>query len=283
MAREGCLYIVATPIGNLGDITFRAIEVLKTVDVIAAEDTRHSQRLLGHYGIKTASISLHEFNERQRIAELVKRLQDGQQIALISDAGTPLVSDPGYLLVKSVRDLHFRVVPVPGACAAIAALCASGLPTDRFIFEGFLPPKGARRKQRLIELHDETRSMIFYEAVHRINDLIELMINVFGGERRVVIARELTKAFETIHQSSLADIKQWLEDEPEQRRGEFVVVLQGIDLSLCKPDVKALKRLLEILLSELSLKQAVDLAAKISKGARNELYQLALQLKKGKT
>lgn len=282
MKKSGSLFIVATPIGNMGDITFRAIEILKYVDLIAAEDTRHSARLLNHYGINVPLLSLHEHNESQRISELISRLKDGKNIALISDAGTPLVSDPGYRLVQAVHHAHLSVVPIPGACAAISALVVSGLSTDRFVFEGFLPAKGAARRQRLLELSTEPRTVILYEAPHRIENLLEMLVTTYGGERLATIARELTKTFETIRHDTLANLQAWVNADPQQRKGEFVVVLQGAQLTAVSEDEMQLQDLLNILLLELPLKQAVSIAAKISKQNRNQIYRLALEMSSGK-
>jgi len=275
---SGSLFIVATPIGNLADITYRAVEILKTVDLIAAEDTRHSQHLLTFYGIKTPRISLHEHNEQQRIKQLITLLQEGKQIALISDAGTPLISDPGYRLVAALHQMRIPIVPIPGACAAINALVASGLPTDRFIFEGFLPVKGSVRKQRLQELAEESRTVIFYEAPHRIEDLVNQLITEFGGVRLATVAREITKNFETIHHATLNDLKQWLSDDANQRKGEFVVIVQGKEKKPELQNEEELKRILKILLAELSLKQAVALAVSITHLKRNYVYNIALNL-----
>lgn len=273
---QGCLFIVATPIGNLADMTWRAVEVLKTVDLIAAEDTRHSQYLLTHYGIKTPLISVHEHNEEQRIAELLPQLQAGKQIAFITDAGTPLISDPGGRLVQALHQADIRVSPIPGPCAAISALAVSGLPSQHFIFEGFLPAKQTARVHRLTELANETRTLIFYEAPHRIADLLADLIAVYGGERLATLAREMTKTFETIRQAELAVLQQWLQADPNQRKGEFVLVVQGAKPTLSSSD-QELQRILGILLAELPLKQAVALATHITGAKRNHVYQLALQ------
>jgi 16S rRNA (cytidine1402-2'-O)-methyltransferase len=275
----GCLYIVATPIGNLGDITLRALEVLKSVALIAAEDTRHSQRLLNHYNIKTPLISLHQFNEEKRVHELQKRMQQKQDIALISDAGTPLISDPGYRLVHHLVSQGLKVVPIPGPCALIAALSASGLPTDRFVFEGFLPAKGSERRKRLQMLEYEPRTIIFYEAPHRILNLIDLVIEVFGELRVGAIMRELTKTFETAHYGTFFELKQHITEDDHQQLGEFVVLIEGISRSEEGQDLDEYKRVLKILLSEVPLKQAVAIATEITKGPRKLLYQLALKMK----
>lgn len=275
----GCLFLVATPIGNLKDMTFRAIEVLKFVDLIAAEDTRHSLPLLNFYGIKTPLISLHEHNEQQRINELMPQLLAGKQIALISDAGMPLISDPGARWVQALHKAHILVTPIPGACAAISALVASGLPTERFVFEGFLPPKGAVRQRRLAELATETRTLIFYEAPHRITDLLSQLIALCGGERLATIARELTKTFETIRHDNLAALLQWVNGDPNQRKGEFVLILQGAAPPVQSADAPELKRILGILLAELPLKQATALAVDITRMKRNQVYKVALEQK----
>ncbi len=277
-----CLYIVATPIGNLSDITLRAISVLKSVDLIAAEDTRHSQRLLSEYDIQTRCISLHEHNEDERIEKIIALLQDGKSVALISDAGTPLISDPGFRLVRAVRNAHFNVVPIPGACALIAALVVSGLPTDRFAFEGFLPAKTGALESCLKKIKSEERTIIFYESVHRIVKTLSLMEKIMGKNRIVTIARELTKSFETIKQDTLENLSQWIVNNPIQQKGEFVIVVQSADSqgNMFSEDRDKLKTLLENLLSELSVKQAVSIACKITQLNRKLVYSLALEIKK---
>lgn len=276
----GILYIVATPIGNLQDITLRAIEILKSVDYIAAEDTRHSKPLLQHYLIKTPTISLHEHNEEERTVQLLKRLVQGESIALISDAGTPLISDPGYILVEKARAEGIRVVPIPGACAAVAALSASGLSTDRFVFEGFLPQKSSLRKQILEQMLQEKRTAILYEAPHRMLDLLQDIQTILGANRQIVIARELTKLFETIYSGTVAEALLWACHDPNQQRGEFVVLLAGVKSETSSDEQSVqVTEVLKILLESLPLKQAVELASKITKQRKNELYQLALTLK----
>jgi 16S rRNA (cytidine1402-2'-O)-methyltransferase len=274
----GILYILATPIGNLKDITLRAIDVLQEVDFIAAEDTRHSLPLLRHFSINTPTISLHDYNERERTAELIKRLQKGESIALISDAGTPLISDPGYFLVHEARDCGIRVIPIPGACAAITALCAAGLPTDAFIFEGFLPVKAKQRKERLEIFQKEARTVVFYESPRRLVDCLEDIYEVLGDKRKIVIARELTKVFETIHQGTARELIRWVNEDINQTRGEIVLLLEGV-LNNPEDELHSIQHVLSILISELPLKQAVDLTAKITKGKKNDIYQLALELK----
>lgn len=276
----GVLYIVATPIGNLADITIRAQEVLKMVDYIAAEDTRHTRQLLNHLGILQKIISLHDYNEKERSLRLLTDLQQGQNIALVSDAGTPLISDPGFILVREVRAAGITVVPIPGACAAIVALCASGLPTDRFVFEGFLPAKKGLRLQRLQKLQDETRTLIFYESVHRILDMLMALITVFGENRLAVVARELTKRFETIQQGSLFELYTHLKNHSETQRGEFVVLVQGSSKQKESEKDVEITRILTILLRKMPTKQAADIAAEMCEVPRNQAYQLAIQLKK---
>jgi len=278
MAEQGILYVVATPIGNLDDMTPRAIAVLQQADLIAAEDTRHSGRLLQHFGITTPTQSCHEHNEREQAPKLVARMLAGESIALVSDAGTPLVSDPGFHLVREARSAGIRVAPVPGASAMIAALSASGLPSDRFIFEGFLPAKPAGRRQRLQELAAETRTMIFYESTHRIDGAMNDMAEIFGGERLVVIAREVTKRFETIHGDSIVNLISWMENDADQRKGEFVVMVHGAEaVDSGEVDAEA-ERVLKILLAELPVKQAAALASEITGVKKNALKKLALSL-----
>lgn len=276
MTTSGTLYIVATPLGNLADISYRAVQVLQTVDLIAAEDTRHSRTLLQHYNIQTPLLSLHSYNEQQRSQQLLNKLAQAQQIALISDAGTPLISDPGYRLVREARKQGIQVVPVPGASALIAALCASGLPTERFVFEGFLPAKTGARQKRLTEFRRETRTVIFYESPHRLLELIKDMCTVLGDKRQLVIARELTKQFETIYQNSLAEVLAWLQADPNQQKGEFVVLLQGCESSDLV-EFSSAYQILNILLNELPVKQAASLAAQITGAKKNELYQWAVK------
>lgn len=221
----GCLYIVPTPIGNLGDITVRAVEVLTTVDVIAAEDTRHSKKLMTHLDISTSMVAYHEHVDDSATQALVDRLLAGQSVALISDAGTPLVSDPGYRLVRAAQAAHCQVIPLPGACAAIAALSASGLPTDRFTFEGFLPAKAAARLQRLKALAARSETLVFYEAPHRIADCLQAMVEAMGVEREAVLAREISKSFETIRRASLGELLSWVMSDTNQQRGEQVLMV----------------------------------------------------------
>ena len=273
---DSALYIVSTPIGNLADMTFRAITVLKSVQVIAAEDTRHSQILLSHYHIHTPCISLHEYNEATRLEKIISRLRDKKSIALISDAGTPLISDPGFKLVRAVREANFPVIPIPGACASIAALVASGLPTDRFIFEGFLPVKSTALEKRLSTFKTETRTMIFYESAHRIVDTLQSMKKIFGADRVAVIAKELTKSFETIEQNCLATLCEWITADPYRQKGEFVILLQGSTLDRDHSD--HIKQTLTILLRELPLKQAVSLTCRLTHANKKMVYTMALSI-----
>ncbi len=274
---EAVLHVVATPIGNLADMTARAIEVLQTVSLIAAEDTRHSARLMAHFNIKTPMISVHDHNERQRIEQIVERLSGGESVALISDAGTPLISDPGFVLVRAVREAGFRVVPVPGCSALVAALCAAGLPSDRFVFEGFLPAKSLARRQRLEALAREERTLIFYESTHRILASLEDMQASFGPGRMVVAARELTKTFETIKGAPVSELLDWMRQDANQQKGEFVVLVQGAPAQ--SDDAASLEamRVLDVLLEELPIKQAAALAAKLTGQKKNFLYQMALE------
>lgn len=274
----GVLYVVATPIGNLDDISARALRVLREVKLIAAEDTRHSQRLLQHFGIETPLAPCHEHNEREQGGRFITRLLDGDDVALISDAGTPLISDPGFHLVRQARAAGIRVVPVPGPSALIAALSAAGLPSDRFIFEGFLPAKAAARHARLEALREEPRTLIFYEAPHRLLESLEAMKDVFGAERPVVLARELTKTFETLKDLPLGELCAWVAADANQQRGECVLLVGGWQAPEGEEMVTAeALRILDLLLGELPLKRAAALAAEITGVRKNLLYQVALQ------
>ena len=273
----GTLYLVATPIGNLADITQRAISVLDQVDVIAAEDTRHSQRLLSHLCIKTKLLSYHEHNEEQITPRLLDELESGKSIALISDAGTPLISDPGYRLVMQAHDRDVKIVPVPGVCAAIAALSAAGLATDSFAFEGFPPAKQGARLQFFEPLAKQQRTMIFYVSCHRIIDTLKDMQTIFGEDRRVTFARELTKTFETIKRMTLSDLIPWVEADLNQRKGEIVVIVEGA--AEAKADASQVDHFLSILLAELPVKQSVALVVKMTGENKNDIYKRALELK----
>jgi len=277
----GTLYVVATPIGNLDDISARALAILRDVALIAAEDTRHSARLMQHFGISTPLAACHEHNEREQGGRFLARLQAGEDVALISDAGTPLISDPGFHLVRQVRAAGIPVVPVPGACALIAGLSAAGLPSDRFIFEGFLPAKAAARRARLERVREEPRTLIFYEAPHRILECVEDMRAVFGDERQAVLARELTKTFETIKGLPLVELHEWIAADGNQQRGECVVLVSGWQAPEGEEAVSAeALRVLDLLLGELPLKRAAALAAEITGVRKNLLYQLALERQK---
>lgn len=276
----GTLYVIATPIGNLEDISARALRVLSEVALVAAEDTRHSARLMQHFGIATPLAACHEHNERDEGGRFIRRLLGGDDVALISDAGTPLISDPGFHLVRQARAAGVRVVPVPGACALIAALCAAGLPSDRFIFEGFLPAKQAARRARLELLKAESRTLIFYEAPHRILDALADLEAVFGSDRSAVLGRELTKTFETLKGLPLGALRAWVEADSNQQRGECVLVVGGWQAPGQDEEVDAnTRRVLHLLMSELPVKRAAALASEITGVRKNLLYQLALQEK----
>lgn len=270
--RTGTLYLVATPIGNLEDMGHRALRVLGEVALIAAEDTRHSATLLRHFGIQTPMTAYHEHNERERAPGLLVRLQAGDDIALISDAGTPLVSDPGYHLVRAAHRAGVPVSPVPGPCAAVAALSAAGLPTAAFVFHGFLPPKAAARRRFLEQARHESRTQVFYETPHRIVASLEDMTAVYGAAREATLARELTKQYETIINGSLADLVQRVRDDPNQQRGEFVVVVSGADEPVPRGIDTDVERLMAALLKELPLKRAAAVAAGFTGIRRNEIY-----------
>ncbi len=278
--QPGSLYVVATPIGNLDDISARALRILREVALIAAEDTRHSARLLQHFGIQTPLAACHEHNERDQGGRFLARLQAGEDVALISDAGTPLITDPGYHLVRQARAAGIAVVPVPGACALIAALSAAGLPSDRFIFEGFLPAKAAGRRARLEQVREEPRTLIFYEAPHRILECLQDMREVFGDDRPALLARELTKTFETLQGLPLAELCEWVAADSNQQRGECVVLVAGWQAPEGEEAVSAeALRVLDLLLSEMPLRRAAALAAEITGVRKNVLYQVALERK----
>jgi 16S rRNA (cytidine1402-2'-O)-methyltransferase len=270
--------VVATPIGNLDDLSPRALLTLNEVSLIAAEDTRHSSKLLRHFGILTPVTAFHEHNEREKAAELVAFLNSGKSIALISDAGTPLVSDPGYRLVRATHAAGIRVVPLPGACAAIVALSASGLPSDRFTFEGFPPVKSAARRAWFEALASEPRTLIVYESPHRIVESLQDMVAVFGAARETVYARELTKQFETVRHATLGELARWVAEDANQQRGEIVVLIHGAAPAMAETSEEA-ARILRILTRELPVSQAAALTAEITGQKKNQLYELALQLK----
>ncbi len=281
MTASGTLYVVATPIGNLDDISARMLKTLQNVALIAAEDTRHSARLMQHFGINTPLIACHDHNERDQGLRLVERLLAGESIALISDAGTPLISDPGFHLVRAARAAGVPVVPVPGPCALVAALSAAGLPSDRFVFEGFLPARSSGRRQQLEALCEEPRTLIFYEAPHRLLESLRDMQTVFGDERVVVLARELTKTFETIKGAPLVELCAWVEADSNQQRGECVLLVEGWSAPEGEESLSTeVLRILQLLLAELPLKRAAALAAEITGVRKNLLYQEALRLQK---
>ncbi|MFO1380970.1 MAG: 16S rRNA (cytidine(1402)-2'-O)-methyltransferase [Chitinivorax sp.] len=278
----GTLYVVATPIGNLADISRRAIDILSQVDVIAAEDTRVTQKLLAALSLQTRLISLREHNEAREAARIVEWLREGKSVAQVSDAGTPSVSDPGAVLVDAVRAAGLRVVPVPGANAAIAALSASGFTQAQFLFYGFLPPKSGQRKTALEALREQSATLVFYEAPHRIVECIDDLLTVFGPERQIVLARELTKTFEQIHRCPLGEAPAWLASDSNRQRGEFVLLVAGAPEAAQDEEMptEAL-RVLQILLRDLPVKQASSLAAEITGANRKRLYQAALELRAG--
>lgn len=279
MTKTGTLYVVATPIGNLGDITQRAIATLQQVDAIAAEDTRHTVGLLRHLGISKPLLAVHEHNEQQSAQGLIKRLQAGESIAMVTDAGTPAVSDPGALVVQAVRQAGLAVVPIPGVSAVIAALSAAGIAQSGFYFEGFLPASGSQRRKRLEILKTLPTTLVFYEAPHRIVECVTDLAAVLGGHRQLTLARELTKTFETIYTCSLAEAIDWLQADPNQQRGEFVLLVHAdMQEKAVGLDDETL-RILQRLLQELPLKQAVALATDITGQKKNELYEAALAIK----
>ena len=273
----GTLFVVATPIGNLQDMSPRALQVLKDVRLIAAEDTRHSARLMQHFGIDTPMTACHDHNERDKGERLVERLLAGDDVALISDAGTPLISDPGYHLVRQAREAGVRVSPVPGACAVIAALSAAGMPSDRFAFEGFLPAKAHGRRQRLQVLAAEDRTWMVYEAPHRLLECLQDMQQVLGDERRVLLARELTKTFETLRAAPLSELVKWVAGDSDQQRGEGVLVVEGAPAPQADEVGDEALRVLDLLLAELPLKRAAKLASEITGVRKNLLYHIALE------
>jgi 16S rRNA (cytidine1402-2'-O)-methyltransferase len=283
VSAPGTLFVVATPIGNRGDLSERARVQLATADLIAAEDTRHTGAFLTQLGLHRPLLSLHQHNEEARIDELLSRLRDGQQIALVCDAGTPLVSDPGFRLVAAAAAAGVRVVPVPGACAAIAALSVAGLPTDRFAFEGFLPARGPARRERLAELKSEARTLVFYEAPHRLGEALEDLAAAFGAERPAVLCRELTKLHESVYRAPLGALSELAQRDPNLTRGEIVLVVAGQSAPPPAAGAAAeqIDRLLRALLPEMPLSRAVDLVAGLTGERRNAIYPRALELKPG--
>ena len=274
---SGTLFVVATPIGNLDDLSPRARLALDGADLIAAEDTRHTGRLLSHFGVKTPLMALHDHNEEKAVASLIAELLAGKSIAVVSDAGTPLISDPGYRLVAAAHENSIRVVPVAGPSAAIAALSAAGLPTDRFCFEGFLPAKTKARAERLASLQSETRSMVFYESVHRVRDSLADMIEVFGNDRHAFVGRELTKMHEQCIQAPLADLLRQVDEGDIPCKGEFVIIVAG---TTTNPESSYdVDFLLTELSARLSAKDAAKIAARLTSHPRNDLYARILHLK----
>ncbi|MGH8085508.1 MAG: 16S rRNA (cytidine(1402)-2'-O)-methyltransferase [Lysobacter sp.] len=271
MQTPGILHVVATPIGNLGDLSPRALDTLKGVDAICAEDTRHTRQLLTHFGLERPLLALHQHNEEAQVAQLVARLQAGDSLALVSDAGTPLVSDPGYRLVRAARAARMPVSPVPGACAAVAALSVAGIASDRFVFEGFLPAKAGARRERLARLAAEPRTLIFYESAHRIEESLGDLATAFGDERPAVLARELTKLFETVLDGGLAELRNRVAGDPNQRKGEFVLIVEGAGDDTDARLVEG-RRLYRKLSEHLPPSTAAKLAAELSGAPRKALY-----------
>jgi 16S rRNA (cytidine1402-2'-O)-methyltransferase len=279
--KPAVLFVVATPIGNLGDLSHRAAQVLAAVDTIAAEDTRRCRQLLSHLGISRPVVAYHDHSDARRLEYVLQLLRDGSSVALVSDAGTPLISDPGYRLVHDALAAGVRVVAVPGPCAAVAALSVAGLPSDRFVFEGFLPARQSARETRLAELGRETRTLIFYESPRRVLDTLRDMETVFGGERRCALARELTKVHETLLVGTVSEVLQRVAADPEQQLGEIVLVLAGAGDAVADATAISTGVLLEALLKRLPLKAAVACAVEVSGRPRNEVYRAALALRPG--
>lgn len=280
---KGTLYVVATPIGNLDDLSPRAARTLASVDVVAAEDTRHSGRLLSHLGIQKRMVALHDHNEKDRAAGILTELQAGRDVALISDAGTPLISDPGYVLVREARAAGHRVSPIPGPCALVAALSVAGLPTDRFLYVGFLPAKRSGRRASLEVLSSEVATLVFYESPHRIMESVRDIADVLGSDREIVLGREITKTFETFYSGSVADVLAELERDPHGNRGEFVVMVRGAAAQAGSEEAATMDvdRMLRVLLAELPVKKVAKMASELTGLSKNELYQKALALKDG--
>ena len=276
---SGALFIVSTPIGNLADISQRAIDTLKSVDIIAAEDTRRTGQLLSHFGINKKQIALHDHNEDKKVPHIIENISNGQKIAVVSDAGTPLINDPGFNLVRAALDANLNVVPIPGPCSPIVALSVSGLPTDRFIYEGFLPAKQGARTKHLESLIKEPRTIVFLESSHRIVASLKDMLSVFGINRTAVIARELTKTFETIKKAPIQDLIQWIEADANQTKGEFVVIVDGCEAKTSDKSELEAETIVKTLLEEgIGVKQTSVIAAKLTGKKKKELYNLALEL-----
>ncbi len=278
MSEKGILYVVSTPIGNLQDLSFRALQVLQQVSEISTEDTRHSSKLLKHFGVKTPCFSLHDHNESRVVPAVVEKLKKGQCIALISDAGTPLISDPGYLLVKGAVAAGIDVVSVPGPCALIAALSISGLSADRFVFEGFLPPKSGQRLKKLETLKRESRTILFYESCHRVVESVADMKKVFGGQRKAVVAREVTKLYEDVARDSLDGLCCLMAGDQRFQKGEYVILVEGFQQDEEQAWLEAVKTL-GVLMSELSIRQASKLTSQLTGISKKRLYQYALENK----
>ncbi|MGL6161883.1 16S rRNA (cytidine(1402)-2'-O)-methyltransferase [Microbulbifer sp.] len=276
---QALLYIVATPIGNLADMVPRAVEVLQRADLVAAEDTRHSRRLFSHFNIDTPLVAYHDHSDDRRTGQILQRLEEGQTVALISDAGTPLISDPGYRLVREAHARGIRVVPVPGPCAFVAALSAAGLPSDRFSFEGFPPAKAQARSKLFEQLAGEERTLVFYEAPHRVADTLEAMAEAFGGGREAVIARELSKTFETIRLVPLAELAAWVRADSDQQRGEIVLLVRGAERRQGEALDPEAERIMKLLLAELPPKRAAALGAEITGVNKKILYNWSLEQK----
>ena len=275
-SKTGTLYIVATPIGNLEDITYRAVETLKRVGLVLAEDTRHASILFKRFDIKTPLLPYHEHNERKQLSKVLRRLSDGQEIAMISDAGTPLISDPGYPLVSEARNSGLNVVPIPGPSAVIAALSAGGLPTDRFCFEGFIPAKRGPRREFLARCARCTSTAVMYESCHRIQQSLSQVLDTIGPDRNIVVARELTKKFEEFYSGNAEQVLEQVMAKKENQKGEFVIMISGVRTS--DPDDLQARKMLEVLMEEMPLKSAARLVAKLVEGNRNQIYQLGLQM-----
>ncbi|MDY6839925.1 MAG: 16S rRNA (cytidine(1402)-2'-O)-methyltransferase [Pseudomonadota bacterium] len=277
----GTLYVVATPIGNLDDLSPRATRTLASVDVVAAEDTRHSGRLLSHLGIRKRMVALHDHNEKDRAAGILAELQAGRDVALISDAGTPLISDPGYVLVREARAAGHRVSPIPGPCAMVAALSAAGLPTDRFLYLGFLPAKRSGRRASLDLLSSEVATLVFYESPHRILESLRDVAGVLGSDREMVLGREITKTFETFYSGTVAAVLAELERDPHGSRGEFVVMIRGAMAQEVNSETATMvvDQVLRVLLAELPVKKVAKMASELTGLSKNELYPRALALK----
>lgn len=274
---SGTLYVVATPIGNLSDLTERARTVLSDVDVIACEDTRHTQKLLQHLGLRKPLLALHDHNERDRIDQVAEHLSKGHNMALVSDAGTPLISDPGFPLVQALREQHHKISPVPGACALISALSVAGLPTDRFLFEGFLPHKAGAKRERLENSQSQTATLVFYESKHRILDTLTIMQDVLGETRPAFVARELTKTFESFYQGTFAEIQAQLQTDVDQQKGEFVIVVSGNSAPKSDNSIDT-EKLFRLLLNELPPKKAAAIVADVTGENKKALYQQALEI-----